>query len=219
MGDSHEQENSVDETLATPEERFKSQLDFVHELDRLKNIERRTLLLDTSRRENSAEHSWHLAMMALVLAEHAATAVDLSRVIGMLLVHDIVEIDAGDTYAYDEDANRDKEEREQAAADRLFGLLPDEQAASLRGLWDEFEAGVTAEARFANALDRTQPMLLNHATGGRAWEEHGVTREQAITRNRPGGEGAPRLWRHIESLIDDATAKGWLKESAQEESQ
>ena len=146
-------------------DRFEQQLRFIVEIDRLKNVLRRTLLTDASRRENSAEHSWHIALMAPLLAEHACEPVNVERVMRMLLVHDIVEIDAGDTFAYDANGNADKAERERRAADRLYGLLPDDQARELRAAWEEFEAAESAEARFAHALDRLQPLLQNLQIG------------------------------------------------------
>src|SRR6056297_294642 len=156
-------------------QRLEQQVAFILEIDRLKTIYRRTYLTDTSRFENSAEHSWHIAVMAMLLAEHANTLeVDQLRVIKMLLIHDLVEIDAGDTFAYDTAAHADKAAREQAAADRLFGLLPADQAAEFRALWDEFESRQTPEAKFAGALDRLQPLLHNLYTHGRSWREHGV---------------------------------------------
>lgn len=190
--------------------RLARQLAFVLEIDRLKTILRQTPLADGSRRENSGEHSWHLATMALILAEHSPEPVVLERVLGMLLVHDVVEIDAGDTFAYDEVGLEDKVEREERAADRLFGLLPDDQATELRGLWDEFEARRTPEAKLAAALDRLQPIMLNMATEGRAWRKHGVTAKMVLERNRHVADGAPELWEHIRGWVDEAVERGWL---------
>ncbi len=191
--------------------RLGTQLDFLREIDKLKGIERRTYLNDGSRHENSAEHSWHLALMAVVLQEHAAETVDLAKVIRMLLVHDIVEIDAGDTFCYDELGNRDKEEREQKAADRIFNLLPDDQSAEVRALWDEFEERSTPEARFATALDRMQPLLHNYSTRGGSWREHGITRRQVEERNHVIEFGSPKLWSFAMSLLDEAQAEGFLE--------
>ena len=173
---------------------LRSQLAFVAEIDRLKRIIRRTPIMDGSRLENSAEHSWHLAVMAVVLAEHAEAGTDVGRVIRMVLVHDLVEIDAGDTFAYDVVANVGKEDREQRAADRIFGLLPSAQGVELRALWDEFEAGATPEARFAVALDRLQPLLANDRARGGSWMTHAVTREQVVARMRPIERSMPALW-------------------------
>lgn len=193
-------------------ERLRKQMEFVAEIDKLKTVLRQTLLTDASRQENSAEHSWHLAVMALVLSEYALDdRLDLVRVIKMVLVHDLVEIDAGDTYCYDEGANEDKEEREAAAADRIFGLLPEDQAKELRDLWEELDARETAEAKFAGALDRLQPLLNNYRTGGLMWKKHGIAKDQVYRRNQPMEEGAPALWQYAESMILDAIAKGWLK--------
>lgn len=185
-------------------------LRFLVEADRLKAVLRRTRLVDGSRHENSAEHSWHLALMAVLLADQAGAAVDLSRVLPMLLVHDVVEIDAGDTFCYDAGANLDKDARENAAAARLFGLLPEDDGLRLRALWDEFEAGETDDARFAVALDRMQPLLLNFHGGGGSWREHGVTRQQVMRRMEPIRAGAPALWPVVAEVIDRACAEGWI---------
>ena len=192
--------------------RLEQQFAFILELDKLKQVLRQSYLTGKLRRENDAEHSWHLAMMALVLREYAAEPnINLQRVIAMVLVHDLVEIDAGDTFLYDAVGNMDKDAREQAAAERVFGLLPAEQCAELRGLWDEFEAGRTAEAHFARALDRVEPILLNVHTQGRTWREHQVTLEMALERNRePLMQGSPVLAEYMLRLIQDADARGDL---------
>ena len=168
------------------------------ELDRLKSVVRRNRLADGSRCENTAEHSWHLGMAALVFATCATEAVDVGRAVAMALAHDIVEIDAGDTFAYDEGVDgQTKAAREQEAADRLFGLLPPVQGAFLRELWDEYERGDTAEARYVMAIDRMAPMLLNLAAGGTTWREHGITADRVIARNGPHIEGPlPGVWQH-----------------------
>ncbi len=192
-------------------ERIQRQMKFLIELDKLKCILRQTWLMDASRRENDAEHSWHLGVMALVLVEHAAEPqLDLARVVKMVLVHDIVEIDAGDTFAYDDVGALDKAEREQAAAQRLFGLLPADQAVEFRDVWQEFEARESPEARFAAALDRLQPILHNYHTRGKAWTQHGITADQVVARNRHIAEGSPRLWEYVDNLICDAVARGFL---------
>jgi len=193
-------------------DRLASQLRFILEIDKLKSVFRQTLLLDRSRLENDAEHSWHLAVMALLLSEYARERdIDLSRVVGMVLVHDIVEVDAGDTYLYDETGRQDKADRERAAADRLFALLPSDQASEIRGLWEEFEAAATPEARFAAALDRFQPLLHNCLTEGEQWRKHGVTVDRVLKRVAPAmAAGAPELWAYAESLIHDAVEKGYL---------
>jgi putative hydrolase of HD superfamily len=193
------------------EDRLAAQLAFLLEIDRLKLIERRSYITDASRRENSAEHSWHLAMLALVLSEHARSDVDLARVIAMVLVHDIVEIDAGDVFVYADAAAQDaKIEREVLAAERIFALLPTDQAPVFRDLWEEYEEGTTAEARFAAALDRLQPLLLNIAAGGATWREHDITADRVVERNAVIGDGAPELWARARELIGDAVDRGLL---------
>ena len=190
--------------------RLDRQIAFILEIDKLKSVLRRSYLLNEDRHENSAEHSWHLSVMALVLAEHADAALDTLRVLKMLLVHDIVEIDSGDTYIYDAAGNDTKAEREQAAARRIFGLLPPDQGKELQALWQEFEARETPEAKFAAALDRLMPLLHNYHTEGRSWQEHGITKEQVLTLNRHIADGSEALWEYAEALIDDAAAKGYL---------
>jgi len=194
------------------DERLLCQLDFLLEADALKHVERRSWLLGEQRRENAAEHSWHVALLALVLAEHADEPVDAARVVAMMLVHDLVEIDAGDTFRYDDVGNRDREERERRAADRIFALLPSDQGGSLRALWDEFEAGESPEARFAAAIDRLMPLLQGHATHGRTWREHGITRDRVLERNRPIGAASKALWQAARARIEDAVKRGWLAE-------
>ncbi|MTI96149.1 MAG: HD domain-containing protein [Firmicutes bacterium] len=192
-------------------ERLRRQLEFIAEIDKLKTIYRQTVLIaDPERRENDAEHSWHLALMAMLLAEHANETVDLPRVMKMVLIHDIVEIDAGDTFCYDEAGNLDKEEREQKAATRLFGLLPEDQGREFWQLWEEFEERRTPEARFAAALDRLQPMLHNFHTDGGTWRRHNITREQVLKRNQPMAQGAVALWDYAEAMLDVAIEQGLL---------
>jgi putative hydrolase of HD superfamily len=191
-------------------DRLAAQLRFVVEIDKLKGVLRRTYLTDNSRRENSAEHSWHLAMMAMLLHEYAAEAVELERVVKMLLVHDIVEIDAGDTFCYDDAGHVDKAEREQMAAQRLFRILPNDLADELHELWEEFETRDSADARFAAALDRLQPLLHNWSNDGGSWLEHGITRQQVIARTCHIEDGAPELWDYATSLIDEAVRRGFL---------
>ena len=193
-------------------ERLSQQIEFLVEIDRLKSIVRQTLLVDGSRHENSAEHSWHLAVLAMVLAEHAEVPVDLFRVLKMILVHDLVEIDAGDTYCYDEKGNRDKAEREGKAADRIFSLLPQDQAVEFRSLWEEFECRQTADAIFAAALDRLQPLLINFRAGGVMWRKHRIRKEQVYSRNSPMEQGSAVLWDYAETMIKDAISKGWIGE-------
>ncbi len=193
-------------------ERLHRQIAFILEIDRLKSVLRRTYLVNDPRHENSAEHSWHLAMMTLVLAEHATIEVDLLAVLKMLLVHDIVEIDAGDTYCYDAAGNDGKAAREELAAQRIFGLLPDDQSAELHALWTQFEARETPEAKFAAALDRLMPILHNYHTQGRSWLAHGITSAQVTERNRHAGEGSETLWAYVEEIIADAVKQGYLTE-------
>ena len=191
--------------------RLTQQVEFIVEIDRLKQVYRRTYLMDASRHENDAEHSWHLGVMAILLLEHAQSPrLDLLRVLKMVLVHDLVEIDAGDTFAYDDVGAVDKIQREQAAADRLFALLPTDQAAEFRAVWEEFEARQTPEARYAAALDRFQPMLHNYRTKGKAWQEHGITVDQVLARNQSMAEGSPLLWQYAQQFVADAVSKGYL---------
>jgi putative hydrolase of HD superfamily len=184
-----------------PSGRLPQQLAFLVEIDRLKHVRRRTPLADGSRLENSAEHSWHLAMCAMILREHADGPIDLLRVLQMLAVHDIVEIDAGDTFAYDVGANAGKSDREAMAAERLFGMLPDDQAVECRRLWDEFEARTTNEARLANAVDRLQPLLLNATAGGGSWVDPQVTRAKVEARMTPVADAMPGLGAFVADTI------------------
>ena len=192
-------------------ERFTRQIQFLVEMDKMKNIYRQTRVLHEDRAENDAEHAWHLAMLALVLSEYSNEPVDLKKVLATVLIHDVVEIDAGDTYAYDEAGNATKAEREQKAADRLFGLLPEDQAGEMRQLWDEFEANETPEAKFANALDRVQPLMLNYCKHGESWKTHGTKREQVENRNRIVREGSEVLSDFVYELIRRAAEEGLLK--------
>lgn len=192
--------------------RMQQQLNLVLELDRLKTVLRRTRVKSADGRlENSAEHSWHVAMMALLMQEHANAPVDIHRVIKMLLMHDMVEIDAGDTFVYDIAASAQQAEKELAAAQRLFGMLPADQGEELFGLWREFEAAQSADAKFAKALDRLIPMMLNYHNQGQSWIENGVSRQQALTVNRRIDEGSHALWEYAQQMIEHATEQGWLK--------
>ena len=187
------------------------QVGFVLEADRLKTVLRQSTLTDRSRRENSAEHSWHLALMALVLAEHAPPGTDLGKVMAMLVLHDLVEIDAGDLFQYAAQLQQARQAAaERAAADRLFPILPPPQAASLRALWDEFEERATAEARFARALDRLQPMLINMVTEGGTWAAHDVTADQVLARVALIDDGSPSLGAYARDMIDSALDRGIL---------
>ena len=189
-------------------DRVFQQLSFILEIDKLKTILRQTLLTDSSRRENSAEHSWHLAIMSVLLAEYATEPVDMLRVIKMLLVHDLIEIDAGDTFAYDVAGNVGRAEREEHGAERIFGLLPEEQGRELRALWEEFDAFKTPESKYANALDRLQPLLHNARTEGGTWRIHSVARDQVYRRMEPIRSALPELWPMVTRIIEDACARG-----------
>ena len=193
------------------EERLKKQMEFLLEVDKLKFIQRQTYLSDGKRKENDAEHSWHLAMMAVLLAEHSNEELDLVKVITMVLIHDIVEIDAGDTYAYDAAGNESKRQREVKAADRIFHILPQDQAKKLRDIWEEFEAYETPEAKFAHVCDNVQPLMLNHATDGKSWRERGIKRSQVEKRNSRVGESSQTMKTYIEEILDKNVEKGNLK--------
>lgn len=185
-------------------------LRFIYELDQLKSVLRQTVLADGSRQENSAEHSWHLAMTALTLAPLADPPVNVERAVRILLVHDIVEIDAGDVFIYDDAKRAAAEADEEAAADRIFGLLPDPQGSELRELWDEYEARETPEARFAYSCDRLQPLMLNLAIGGGSWREHGITADRVKALNGRISWGLPSVWEAAEAMLDAAVVDGDL---------
>lgn len=192
------------------DQRLGQQLTFLLEIDRLKTVMRGTPIADVSRKENTAEHSWHLALFASVLAEYAAGPIDVARVVQMVLIHDLVEIDAGDTPLFDQGQPGQQDEDERRAAIRIFGLLPEDQACAFRSLWDEFEAADSDDAKFAKALDRFQPSLLNHVTGGGTWLDYQVdeTRERTMASNIE--LGAPTLWAAAEAIFADAVKQGWL---------
>ena len=192
-------------------ERLKKQMDFLLEIDKEKTIRRQTLLADGSRQETDAEHAWHMAVMCGLLSEYANEKIDVARTMLMVLTHDLVEIDAGDTYAYDAAGARTKREREVKAADRIFGILPEDQGAYFRELWDEFEAYGTADAKFAHLLDNFQPLLLNDASDGRSWTEHGVHKSQVCRRNERIPETSEIIWEKMLEIMDDHIAKGHLK--------
>lgn len=192
-------------------ERFEKQMNFIAEIDKLKQVGRQNYLADGSRKENDAEHSWHLAMMAFLLSEYAPRKVDTCKVILMVLVHDIVEIIAGDTYCYDPKGHLDKKERERKAAEILFGMLPDDQEEMMWSLWDEFEEGQTPEAEFAAILDRLQPFFLNYRSQGKSWQEHGVTVDKVMERNRPVLEGPEPMAGFARAMLEDAVQKGLLR--------
>lgn len=198
-------------------ERLKQQFDFCREIDKEKFIKRQTYLSDKEHKENDAEHAWHMAVMTLLLSEYANEEIDVLKTISMLLIHDLVEIDAGDTYAYDEEAKKTQKERELAAADRIFGLLPEDQGKKFRALWEEFEACETPEAKFARTMDNVQPMMLNHATDGKSWKERGVQLSQILKRNERTKDGSKELWNYsFENFIKPNVEAGRIKENAEE---
>ncbi|MBM4867321.1 HD domain-containing protein [Vibrio parahaemolyticus] len=193
-------------------DRLEKQLALLIELDKLKSVLRRTRVKSAEGRlENSGEHSWHVALMAVLMEEHANAPVDICRVMKMLLIHDVVEIDAGDTFVYDTAASKDQAEKEIKAAERLFGMLPTDQGQELLALWQEFEAAQSDDAKYAKTLDRLIPMLLNYHNNGQSWKENSVTREQALTINKRIEFGSVTLWDKAKELIEEATEKGWLK--------
>ncbi len=191
------------------QERLQRQMSFVLELDKEKEIFRQNYLADGSRKENDAEHAWHMALMAILLKEYANEPVDVLKTVTMILLHDVVEIDAGDTYAYGETTKAEQHAREAEAADRLFGMLPEDQGRELRSLWDEFEEMKTPEARFARTLDNIQPAMLNKASGGKSWIEHEVKLSKVLKRNSYTGNGSKTLWDYSrENIIMEAVAQG-----------
>jgi putative hydrolase of HD superfamily len=196
-------------------DRLARQVAFLVEADKLKTVLRRTPLVDLSRLENSAEHSWHLALTALALLEYAPAGVDLQRVLELIAVHDLVEIDAGDTFAYDTAAHDTKIDRERAAAERIFGLLPPDQSAAFRRRWEEFEAAETPESRYANALDRLQPLLLNMHSGGGSWKTHHVTRSAVFRRMAPIKTALPDVWPFVVDVIERFCAAGTIRLDAE----
>lgn len=192
-------------------ERFQKQMTFLLEIDKAKNIVRQTYLADGKRKENDAEHSWHIAVMAFTLAEYFGNDIDITKVMKMVLMHDLIEIDAGDTYCYDVKGYEDKAEREKKAAQRLYHLLPKDQEEEYRQLWEEFETGATAEANFAVILDRIQPIMLNYASEGIAWKEHGVFKDQVLKRNERTLDGPEEISQYFLEIIEMAVQKGYLK--------
>ena len=189
-------------------DRMKQQIAFLMEIDKVKNIFRQTYLADGKRKENHAEHSWHLAIAAFLLKEYVAEDVDVMKVMIMVLIHDLVEIDAGDTYAYDAEGAKTKRAREVAAADRIFGMLPEDQGGYFRELWDEFEAYESDDAKFAHLLDNFQPLLLNHESNGKSWTEHHVKKSQIYKRNEKVQETSEEIWNTIQEVVESHIAKG-----------
>ncbi|MGI6056370.1 MAG: HD domain-containing protein [Bilifractor sp.] len=197
--------------MEADQERFRKQLDFILEIDKEKNILRQTHLTGHGRREDDADHSWHLAVMTWILREYSNQEIDIVRTILMVLIHDIVEIDAGDTYAYDAEAKKTEAARETRAAERIFGLLPEDQGRMLREIWEEFDAYETPEARFAHVMDNFQPMLLNDSNGGGDWKEHGVSQAQVRKRNAKTGTGSEEIWSYMQEILAENIRKGSLK--------
>lgn len=192
--------------------RLEQQICFIREIDKVKNIYRQTYLADGQRKENDAEHSWHIALMAVLLKEHMDEDTDLLKVIIMVMIHDLVEIDAGDTYAYDSEGAITKRSREEKAADRIFGILPEDQCGQLRELWEEFEAYETAEAKYAHLLDNLQPMMLNDASGGKSWREHDVEKSQIYKRNEKIEETSQTVWKYMQEVVEDNISKGNIRD-------
>lgn len=190
---------------------LQQQIDFIKEIDKIKYIQRKTKLLHSDRPENDAEHSWHLAMMAIILVGHANNSLDLLKVLKMVLIHDVVEIDAGDTFLYNAQQTHANTAAERLAAERIFGLLPRAQAAELMAIWEEFEAGNTAEAKFARAMDRLEPLLQNVSNQGGTWKEFGVSFEQVYEKKQVIQHGSTVLWQFAEGLLTDSVAKGILQ--------
>ena len=193
------------------DQRLQKQLEFCLKLDEAKNILRQTHLSQHGRRENDAEHAWHMAVMAYVLRDYANEPVDVGKLLIMCLIHDIVEIEAGDTYAYDEAGKKSQAEREAAARDKLFGMLPEDQAAELAALFDEFDEGKSPEARFANAMDNLQPLILNHSNGGKDWIDHQVTYDQVFQRQSRTEAGSKVLFDYTQQVLDDHAKRGNLR--------
>lgn len=192
-------------------EELQQQINFIKEIDKIKYIQRKTKLINSDRPENDAEHSWHLAVMAIVLAGHSNVSIDIAKVVNMVLIHDIVEIDAGDTFIYDTTKSHVNTTDERLAAHRIFGMLPPDQAAGLIAVWEEFEAGETPEAKFAKAMDRLEPLLQNTSNNGGTWREFNVDYTTVYEKKKVIGEGSDRLWNYAEKLLEDSVEKGILK--------
>ncbi|AEA42482.1 HD domain-containing protein [Fluviicola taffensis] len=195
-------------------ENLLKQINFIKEIDKVKYIQRKTKLFNSDRNENDAEHSWHLAMMALILTEHSNESVDILKVIKMVLIHDIVEIDAGDTFIYDTQKSHSNTDEERLAANRIFGLLPSGQAQELIAIWEEFEAGITSEAKFARSMDRLEPLLQNTSNDGGTWKEFDVDYEKVYQKKSLIKEGSNTIWDFSEQLINESVEKGILKKKS-----
>ena len=194
-------------------ENLLKQIEFIKEIDKLKYIQRRTKLFESDRNENDAEHSWHLAVMAIILSQHANTAIDVLKVVKMVLIHDIVEIDAGDTFIYDTQKNHTNSDEELLAAKRIFGILPQEQAEDLIAVWEEFEEGKTDEAKFARSMDRLEPLLQNVSNNGGTWQEFGVNYDKVYEKKQIIKEGSAAIWDYAEALLNDSVDKGILEKT------
>lgn len=192
-------------------ENLLQQINFIKEIDKIKYIQRKTKLFNSDRNENDAEHSWHLAMMAIILAEHSNVSIDILKVVKMVLIHDIVEIDAGDTFIYDTVKNHSNTDEERIAANRIFGMLPKEQAEELISIWEEFEEGKSHEAKFARAMDRLEPLLQNTSNNGGTWKEFNVTYDKVFEKKKVINEGSSTIWNYAENLINESVEKGILK--------
>ena len=200
--------------MTTINERLQQQIAFIHEIDKIKYIQRRTRLFGSDRCENDAEHSWHLAMMTIVLAEHSNTKINILKVLKMVLIHDIVEIDAGDIFLYDKHVPHSNTEAERRAAERIFGLLPKDQAEELKALWEEFEACQTEEAKFAKSMDRFEPLLQNVSNDGGSWKEYNVDYSNVYKTQVVIKDGSETIWQAAEPMLEDTVAKGFLKKAS-----
>lgn len=210
-----EKQSENTNTFSEQTKRLEQQINFIREMDKEKFIGRQTYLSDGKRKENDAEHAWHLALMTFLLSEYANEPIDVLKTMVMVLFHDVVEIDAGDTYAYDEDGKKTQAQREQKAAKRLYGLLPEDQGAKLKAIWEEFEAKNTPESRFAHTMDNLQPVILNAATNGKAWKKHGVYLSQFMGRQKDTPKGSEVLWQYEwEKLVEPFLKNGTIKDDS-----